>query len=327
MGSPSSTLATLRPDLAGSLEEYNLAADRAGFIGQRVLPVMEVAKAGGNYGVIPLKQLLQQRETKHSPGAGYSRGSFTFEPATYACEEHGAEESVSDVESAMYREYFDAEQLAAMRAYDAVLRNAEIRAAALLFNATTFASQLTTISIQWDKPATAVPIGDVETAVRAVWARTGLWCNALIVNRIVFRNLRLVDQIVERIQSLGAGSRALPTDINAAMLAAVFDLDEVIVAGSPAAGKERAIEGETPSVESIWSNEYAMVAKIARTNDIREPGIGRTFHWGEDGSQVGGTIESYRDETIRSDVVRVRHMVDEKLILVAAAQLLDNVTT
>jgi hypothetical protein len=324
MGSPSSTLATLRPDLAGSLEEYNLAADRAGFIGQRVLPVFEVAKASGNYGVIPLKQLLQQRETKHSPGAGYSRGSFTFEPATYACEEHGAEESVSDVESVMYREYFDAEQVAAMRAYDAVLRNAEMRAAALLFDATTFASQLTTISIEWDKPATAVPIGNVETAVRAVWARTGLWPNALIVNRTVFRNLRLVDQIVERIQSLGAGSRALPTDINVAMLAAVFDLDEVIVAGSP---KNAAKEGQTASISSIWSNEYAMVARIASTNDIREPGIGRTFHWGEDGSQVGGTIESYRDETIRSDVVRVRHMVDEKLIYVAAAQLLDNVTT
>jgi hypothetical protein len=219
MGSPSSTLATLRPDLAGSLEEYSLAADRAGFIGQRVLPVIEVAKASGNYGVIPLKELLQHRETKRNPGAGYSRGTFTFTPATYACEEHGAEEPVDDREAALYREYFDAEQVCAMRAYDAVLRNAEMRAAALLFNATTFTSQLTTISIQWDKPTTAVPITEVETAVRAVWARTGLWPNALIVNRTVFRNLRLCDQIVERVQSLGAGSRALPSDITAAMLA------------------------------------------------------------------------------------------------------------
>ena len=50
------------------------------------------------------------------------------------------------------------------------------------------------------------------------------------------------------------------------------------------------------------------------------------IHWQEDGSQVDGRVETYRDETIRSDVVRVRHDVDEKVLYTEAADLLSNVT-
>jgi hypothetical protein len=321
---PTTALATLRPDLAGSLMEFDLAADRQGFIAARVLPVLEVASQAGSFGRIPLKQLLQTRETLRAPGGGYSRSGFTFEPDSYACEEHGAEEPVDDRSKKMYANYFDAELIAAQRAFDAVLRNAEIRAAAALFNATTFASYTTAIVEEWDDFDDADPIGDVEAAVRAVWAASGLWPNALIINRMVFRNLRQCEQILERIAASGAGDRIRATDITAAQLAAVFDLEEIIVAGSP---KNSANEGQAVSVASVWSDEYAMVARIARGNDVQDPCIGRTFHWGEDGSQIGGTVESYRDETVRSDIIRVRHDVDEKLLYLPAAHLLSNVTT
>lgn len=323
MPSPSSALSTLRPDLAASLEEFDLAADRSGFIAQRVLPVLDVAKQAGNFGIIPIEQLLQTRDTARAPGSGYARGKFTFEPGVYATAEHGAEEPIDDREATMYRDYFTAEQVATQRAYDAVLRNQEIRAAAAIFNATTFTAHTAGVSIEWSTAATAVPIADVEAAVRAVWLASGMWPNALIINRLVFRNLRLCTQIIERITASGAGSPAKPSDITAAMLAAVFDLEEVIVAGG---SKNAAAEPQAVSISQIWSSEYAMVAKVARSQDFREPGLGRIFHWGEDGSQIGGTVETYRDETIRGDVVRVRHDVQEKILHVEAGYLLSNIT-
>jgi hypothetical protein len=70
-----------------------------------------------------------------------------------------------------------------------------------------------------------------------------------------------------------------------------------------------------------------MVAKVASTSDPREPCVARVFHWGEDGSTIGATIESYRDEPKRSDVVRSRMDTDEVVMYVEAAHLLDNVTT
>ena len=60
MPSPQSSLATLRPALAGSFMEYDLAMNQQGYIGHKVLPVMEVQAASGVFGRIPLEQLLQQ---------------------------------------------------------------------------------------------------------------------------------------------------------------------------------------------------------------------------------------------------------------------------
>ena len=326
MASPSSTLSTLRPDLGGSLEEFDLAMDRQGFIGQRVLPVLDVAKQAGSFGRIPVEQLLQSRDTNRANGGGYSRGSFKFEPDSYATEEHGAEEPVDDRESEMYAEYFDHEVVSAQRALDVVLRNQEIRAAALLFNASTWtgSSLFTSITNEWDDYTNATPINDVEGAVRKVWAGSGIWPNALVINRHVFRNLRMCAQVLDRIAASGAGDKIKAKDVTAQMLAQVFDLEEIIIGGS---AKNTANEGQTVAFGKIWSDEYAMVCRVARTKDIKEPCVGRTLHYSADGSQIGGTVETYRDETIRGNVVRVRHDVQEKRMYTECAHLLGNVTT
>lgn len=324
MPAPSTALSTLRPDIAGSLMEFDLAMDRGSFIWNRVLPVFDAPAQSGKFGRIPVKQLLQNRETKRAPNGGYSRSEFTFTDDSYATTEHGAEEKVDDRQKAMYRSYFRAETIAANRAVDVVLRNAEKRVAEKVFNATTFGSYKTAITNEWDDYDNAEPINDVEAAVRAVWNQCGLWANALIINKHVFRNLRLCTQVQERIASSGAGSPTKAADITEAMLAAVFDLDRIIVAGGT---QNSANEGQDVSFGKIWSDEYAMVCRVATTDDIEEPCLGRVFHWSEDGSSVLGTFETYRDEPVRADIVRCRHDVDEQILYAQAGHLLENVTT
>lgn len=164
----------------------------------------------------------------------------------------------------------------------------------------------------------------MQAAKDAIYARTGCWPNALVINRKVFQNLRRLDEIVEAIQAAGAGTATKLRDITANMLAQVFDLDMVLVAGGT---KNLADEGQDFSPSQVWSSEYAMVAKICTTTGFSEPGLGRTFHWAEDGSQPGGTIETFRDEHLRRDIVRVRHDVDEQIVEASFGQLLSNVTT
>lgn len=321
MPSPSTSLATQRPDLAASFEEFSLEADRQGFIGHRVFPVIEVAQQAGNFGKIPLEELLRASDTRRAPGSGYNKDDWKFETASYACEEHGFEQSIDDRQAKMYANYFDAEMIATKRAFDRVLRNAETRIANAVFNAATFSAQ--NITNEWDDAAAAVPLTDVETAVKALYNASGLWANALVINRLVFRNLRNVAQIVDRVKYQGfVDVRA--GEITAQALAAAFDLDYVLVAGGT---QNTAKQGQAASLSSIWSSEYAMVCRIAESNDFQEPCLGRTFHWGDDGSDVDGRVETYRDETKRSDMVRVRHDVDEVMLYTAAGVLLDNVTT
>lgn len=325
MPAPTSALTTLRPDLASFLE-YDLESDRLGYVASKVFPVVEVASQAGVFGVIPVEQLLQQRTTARAPGSGYSRGNFTFTTSSFACEEHGAEEPVDDRQAKMYREYFDAEQVATLRAFSAVLRNAERRVADAVFNATTWngAALTTGITHEWDDATNCVPITDVNAARNKVYDGSGLWANALIINKKVFHNLRRSSQVIDAIESAGAGDASKQSDITADLLARVFDLDFVIVAG---ASRNSAAEGAAATPTQIWSDEYAMVCRIATSADMAEPCIGRMFHWSEDGSSPGGTVESYRDEIVRANIIRVRHDVDEVVLYPQAGHLLSNITT
>jgi len=301
--------------------EFDLEADRMNFIGPRVMPVIEAAEAAGTFGKLRIEDLLQARDTARAPHSGYSRQAYQFTTASFATVEHGAEEVVDDNESRRYRQYFDAELIAANRARDAVLRNAEIRIANLLFNAATFTPD--NVTNEWDDLVNGTPITDVETGIQAVYDATGIWPNALVINRKVFRNLRNSAQVVERIKYSGRdGVKA--DEITASMLGELFGLDQVIVSG---ASKNTANQGQSAALSPIWSDEYAMIIRISESQDLSDPCIGRTVHWAEDGSEVLGTVESYREEDVRGDVIRVRHQVDELLLYPQMGKLLGNITT
>lgn len=317
MPTPSSSLATLRPDLGGSVSEISLAEDRLGFIGLSVLRVKSTAQKSGEFGIIPIEQLLTEAANARAPGAGYGRDDFEFEPGSYNTKEYGHECPVDDNTRAMYADYFDAEKICAERARDKVLRRVEMLAAAAVFNAVTWTP--TAVSTEWSTVATATPITDVRAAKLRMWNNRGIWPNALIINAVVLENLRSCEQIIKEVR--GAQS-ALPQAITLDKLKEAFGLKYILVSGS---AKNTAA---TPSlsVAPVWSSEYAAVAKIAESDDIEEPCVGRTFHWTGDGSTVGGTMETYRDETKRSDIVRCRMQVDPKIIYSGALELLSNIT-
>lgn len=324
MPAPDKSLATLRPDLGASFMEFELEADRRGFASPRVLPVFTTGVQKGTFGKIPLEQLLSNRDTARAPGSGYSRGEFTFTEESFATVEHGAEETVDDREAEMYASFFDAEQVAAARAMDVVLRNLEKRVSDLVFNSSTWtgAALTTAVGTEWDTAATATPVADVAAAVQKVYDGSGLWPNAMIITRKVFNNLRLVAEIQDLVKYNGIMDPRQGA-ITEAALSQVFDL-QVIVAGGT---KNTAAEGQAATPSPIWDDEYCMVAKVAMSQDIREPCLGRIFHWPGDGSDIDGRVESYRDETVRSDIIRVRQDVDELILYKEAGHLLSNITT
>lgn len=325
IGSSTAATVNLRPDL-GSFFEFDVEMEKQGFVGNKVLPIVNVSLQADNPGKIPVEQLLQVGNTARASGSGYARGQWKFERFTYATEEHGWEEPVDDRDKQRYANMFDAEAIATLRAQSIIARNYETRVASAVYNTTTWngASLTTAITHEWDDATNAVPLTDVEAAVQKVYTNSGLKANALVINWQVFRNLRNCDQVVERIQSAGAGDRTLSKDVTAQMLATAFDLEYVIVAG---ASKNSATEGQAASIAQIWSGEYAMVCRISNSMDMRDPCVGRTFHWTGDGSALEGAVETYRDEVVRSDIIRCRFESDEVIMYPQAGHLLSNITT
>lgn len=322
MPAPATTVVSQRPDLVGSMEEFPIEAAMMGSIALQAAPVIDVSLQADTIGVIRIEEYLQEQETKRASGSGYKRDDFNFEDISYSCVEHGLEGVIDDRDRRRYKHLVDAELVQAKRKRLQVMLAAENRVSALLFNATTFSGQTTAMGTAITNYASSTPVDKVETAVQAVYDRTGLWPNTLIMNRKNFRNLRHNAQVISRVSSSGAGDQARQGDITVNQLSQVFDLPNILVGGMATNSANR---GQTASLASAWSDSYMMVCYLDQGSDHQAPSLARTFHWSEDGSQIGGTIETYREEQNRSDIVRVRHDVHEKVIYPELGQLITGV--
>lgn len=317
MPGPTTSLSTFRPDIPGAMEEFSLEQNEAGYIGLQAARVLEVSSPSENVGKIPLKSLLVARDTQRAASGHYRSDDWEFEKWSYSTVEHGFEGRIDDRLSRLYRSYFDMEMITAKRVRGIVGRNLEARIAAI-FAAATNSNAAGTV---WTT-ASATPLVNVETARDAVIARTGMAPNAMIVTDNIFRSLRFVTELIDRLKYNGIVD-VVPGRIGAAQMAAIFNVDYFLVAG---ARKNTANSGQTASIATIWGDTAAYLCRIATTDDPHEPCFARTIHWGEDGSEIGGVVERYRDDSRRSEMLRVRMETDELLMYDGMCQKITGVS-
>lgn len=322
--------AITRFELSATFEEFSLAMNRQKFIAPQVFRPRIVGVQAADAGKIELESLLQTPDDHVSPKGGYQRGDFEWTTWQYATEERGREEPINDRRLRMFRDVLDAEAIHTQRAMDIVLRNYEIDAADALYDTDTWtgAALTTGITHEWDDATNAVPMDDIKSAKDKVRDGCGLEANALVCNSDQFWNLMHTDQVVDLLKYWGGDD---PKKLNLAVAAALFELDHIIVAGGL---KNSANEGQSASVAKIWSDEYAMVCRVAETDDPAEPCIGRTFMWADDGPGATGTeeelalvVEEYREEGVRGSVLRARNDRVIKVMYAQAGHLLSNVYT
>jgi hypothetical protein len=323
MGASPSTTIT-RTDLSIlAMAELDLAASREGFIGKQVFPISFVGLQAASPGKIPIEALLAEADTQRSAGSGYARSNFKFATWSYATQEHGKEEVVDDRQAAMYRNEVDALMYAVERSRDVVLRNFERRVAAAVFDSATWtgAALTTAVATEWSTKATAAPIDNVLAAAAKVRLNCGMTPNTLILGWTAWQNLRECAQILDRIRYGGAPSLDV-SKVGQAAVAQILGLNQILVGG---AVKNSANPGQTASLADCWDDEYAMVAYIDPSPDLARPTLGKTIIWTEEGSP-DGIVETYRDETVRGEVVRFRWDSDEVVMYAECGHLLSNIT-
>jgi len=303
---PTSSAAVYRPDLGQAVMEY---ADDGTLqpIGLMVMPLFPTRKHAGSFPVIPKEALLKLPDTARAPRGSYNRDDFDYERGTYLTTENGWEEPLDDDERDMFDEEAPgaADDVAVQRAWEVIMRGQEKRIADKVFSATNFTANA--VSNEWET-ANGVPITDVNDARSAIRLQCGMLPNALVVGWTVFQNLKNNAQIVDRLKYTFPG-----IDLNrmsSEQLAAIFDLKYVLVGGMVYDSKGK---GKAANIADLWDDEYAMLTRVSESRNLREPCIGRTMLWSAD-TPVNPIVETYREEKIRSDVYRVRHNTDEKLL-------------
>lgn len=317
MPRPTSATTLQRPDLGALAYEYLIDAPNRGFVGMEVMPIFEVPEQSADYPKIPIEALIKTKDTRRAARGTYNRGDWEFETGTYACEEHGWEEPVDDVEAALYSRYFDAEVISTEICVDAILRNHERRVATLLeANAIT-----ANVGTEWDVSATCTPRSDVETAREAMRAGYGILPNAIVMSYKVFRNVLRTTELKSALQytnPIEIGSEEAQRRI----LGQYFGLDILVGSGQ----RDSAKKGQSYTLADLWDDEYVhLIRRSDMGGRLREPVYGRTFLWMADSPQ-SVMVESYREENKRSTIIRARQHVDEAVIFAGAAYKLGNIT-
>jgi hypothetical protein len=92
-------------------------------------------------------------------------------------------------------------------------------------------------------------------------------------------------------------------------VAQAVGVDQVLVGRAP---KNSAKKGQSYSGSFIWGDSYIALGYVAG-GEFAAGGFGRSILWGAD-SPVPFVAETYRDEARRSNVLRVRQHVSEKVV-------------
>ena len=322
MPRPTSSTTIQRPDLGAVAYEYTMDAPNRGFIGAEIFPVFETPEQASDYPIIPIESLLKMPPSLRRQARGsYQRDDFQFETDTYSAEENGFEAPVDDTEAKLYARYFDAEAVATERATDIVMRDHEIRVAAIAFNPA-IVTNTGEVSIEWDTVATCTPYEDVMDAKRTLKEATGISVNAAAMCKKVFDNIVRSAEVqgllkyTNPIQTLGISAKL-------ELIRQYLELEYLLVSE---AQRDIAGKGLAFSLAGIWDDEYCLLfRKPGNPKNLKEPTLGRTFLWIEDSPQII-TTEMYREEQTRSNVYRVRQYTDEAIMCAGAAYLLSNIS-
>jgi len=304
----SGTRAVPRLELGAALEEFR--SQESDFISTKVFPIFRSNKKEAKFSAITRESLAQIADTKRAARGGYNRGSIGAKDKSFACEENGFEMPLDDSERSLYANDFDAEFAAVKAAQGIIQRNQEARIAAALFNTSTFTGSALYTDISSSAPFATIGsnvLGAIRTAKGKVRANCGIDPNALVISATNRDRLLANTDIITRIQYT---ARATDQEILRAF-SDLFGVKYVFIAN---AIKNSAKEGKDFASADIWSSLYAMLAVVVENGqDLTQPGVGRTFLWTEDAPE-NVTVESYREDAIRSDVFRVRQHTDEVLI-------------
>lgn len=312
----SNTAAVLRPDIQGVVEEAVLPADL--FIADKALPVFNSPTKSGQYPKFKAttSQVLKNISEARARGAGYARVVRSFDNSTFDCVDYGLEEQIDDAyDRRDLGRFFDVEVATARRALQNVKIGLEVRAASLLM-ATTFTATAASVNYTETNIATINFMKDVQ-GCKTRLLQYGRVADTIILSDVLF------DQIVRStlFRGLSAPSGVISASVaplaSAQQMAQICGVNQVLVGKGyyDAAKSDKAI-----SATSIWGTTYIWIGSC-KGGELMDSGAGRTMVWQEDAPSLFVT-ETYREEKNRSDVVRVRMNVDEKVLDEKAGQLI-----
>ena len=271
------TTSEVHVDAALSAVSLAYSQDATSFVSSRVFGTVPVQHLSNKYHVFDKAQWLRSEAGLRASGSPTRGGNFTMSTGTYSCEEYGFHMDVDDTVARNADAGVDILTSATQYVTEKLLqkRDQVFAAAAFTTGIWTGSSTGTDIGVSsgittaWSASG-GTPIKNIADEQAAVHAKTGRKPNCLLLGKDVYTALKDSDDILDRVKYTERG--VVTTDL----LAALFDVDEVIVAGSIV---NTELEGATASYSPVFDADDALLIHKPANPGLLTPAAGYMFEF------------------------------------------------
>jgi len=284
------------------------------YIAEMILPRLQVKERTGKFAKYGKENLRHYSGMiLRAPGTRAMGVDYSVSQGSYSCTEKSLEKKVPDEFVNNTDDPYDPKRDATAVLMDNIMTNQEY-ALQQFMTSTTNLSLNTTLSgtDQWSDYANSDPIDDIEVAIEAVRTATGQRPNIMVMGRKVFLKLKYHPDIREQLKYTNGGQ--LNDAAMGAYLKDFFSLEEVIVGESVV---NSAVDNETDSLADIWGTDCWLIYRTARPS-LMNATFGLTL------SDVPRVVDTYRDEPVKSDIIRVRDSYDQSVFDANLGYLIKN---
>lgn len=283
------------------------------FVGTRIAPIRTVQTKSGVYPVFDSDQFDNDASKERAPGSNAARMDFGYSQDDFTCKQYMLEGLLPDEDRSKASDdgISDAEAQLAMLLQRNLMVGHERRVKDLLYPGTSpFNSENATAVMS--STADAKPITDIQKAVQRLNANGHFDGLAVIIEDSLYYEMINTDDF----RDITNGASSYP---NENLIRGVLGVNEIIVCTNR---YNSAKKGQNASRTKVWPDNKYLVASIAG-GDFAAGGFARTLAYAPDGGAF--TAETYREETKKSDVLRVFNSLDEVIINSTAAELIATV--
>ena len=286
--------------------------------GDALFSVLPVKDQTGVYNIFDTVRLgISDLDDSRAPGAEAVDDDFDVTQGTYAVAGHSRRAIVSDEE----RNNADAPIRPMLQKTMFLLGRMQLRREVLaktILDAALTGTQTSDPTHEWDDYTNGDPFADIHLAQNAIEDASTLTPNIMVLDSKVYRALVGHPDIVARV--VAGGTNQNPAMVGRQAIAALFDLEEVIVVNGQVNG---AIQGQTASLSRIWGSDVYL-AHVPRVVAPQQPTFAVRPSWIGSDSIQGIRVDRWREPKRVADRVQANIWYQLKVTLAGAGYRLQN---
>jgi hypothetical protein len=284
-------------------------------IADLVLPYTPVGKQTFKYRKFTKAENFTIPDTKVGRKSEPNKVEFTFTETEATCGDYGLDDLIPQEDYDNAPEGYDPESHAVEGLTELVLLDREVRAAALVFAAGSYASankiDLTGVAgTQWDE-ADGDPIEDIQTGLDACIMRP----NKMVIGQLAWSVLRRHSDIVSAVLG-NSGTKGI---VSRQAVADLFELEEVIVGQGFLNSSKK---GQTPVFSRVWGKHVALIHQNPNAGVNNGTTFGYTARFG---NRIAGRIPAPTIGLKGSTLVRSGESVKELITANDLGYFIENV--